>query len=93
MNIFNHESANFLAEAGVSQVTLSPELTLEQLRMLVPALPVPAEVIVHGALPLMVSEYCAAGSLLSGGIPETCPARYDDHAIHLPVQEEAQKPP
>ncbi len=73
LNIFNHESANFLAEAGVSQVTLSPELTLEQLRMLVPALPVPAEVIVHGALPLMVSEYCAAGSLLSGGIPETCP--------------------
>jgi putative protease len=73
LNVFNHESANFLAEAGVSQVTLSPELTLEQIRMLVPALPVPAEVIIHGALPLMVSEYCAAGSLLGGGIPVSCP--------------------
>ena len=73
LNIFNHESANFLAEAGVSQVTLSPELTLEQISMLVPVLPVPAEVIVHGALPLMVSEYCAAGSLLGGGIPGSCP--------------------
>jgi len=73
LNVFNHESANYLAEAGVSQVTLSPELTLEQIRMLVPALPVPAEVIVHGALPLMVSEYCAAGSQLGGGIPGCCP--------------------
>jgi putative protease len=73
LNIFNHESANFLAEAGVKQVTLSPELTMEQLGMLVPALPLPAEVIVHGALPLMVSEYCAAGSLLGGGIPGSCP--------------------
>jgi putative protease len=73
LNIFNHESANFLAEAGVRQVTLSPELTMEQIRMLVPALPLPAEVIVHGALPLMVSEYCAAGSLLGGGKPGTCP--------------------
>jgi putative protease len=73
LNIFNHESANLLAEAGVSQVTLSPELTMEQLGTLVPALPLPAEVIVHGALPLMVSEYCAAGSLLGGGMPGSCP--------------------
>jgi putative protease len=72
LNIFNHESANFLAEAGVSQVTLSPELTMEQIRIIMPALPVPAEVIVHGALPLMVSEYCAAGSLLGGGKPGNC---------------------
>jgi putative protease len=73
LNVFNHESANYLAGAGVSQVTLSPELTMEQLRMLVPALSVPAEVIIHGALPLMVSEYCAVGSLLGGGKPGSCP--------------------
>lgn len=72
LNIFNHESAILLKEAGVSQVTLSPELTLEQIRGIVPALPVPAEVIVHGALPLMVSEYCAAGSLLGGEKPGRC---------------------
>ncbi|MDD4334502.1 MAG: DUF3656 domain-containing protein [Desulfotomaculaceae bacterium] len=72
LNIFNHESAILLKEAGVSQVTLSPELTMEQIRAMVPSLPVPAEVIVHGALPLMVSEYCAAGSLLGGAKPGSC---------------------
>lgn len=73
LNMLNHESANFLYESGVSQVTLSPELTMEQIRDMVPYLPLPAEVIVHGALPLMVSEYCAAGSLPGGGKPGRCP--------------------
>lgn len=67
LNVFNRETGVFLLEAGAAQVTLSPELTLEQIRRLAPALPVPAEVIVHGSVPLMVSEYCAAGSLLGGG--------------------------
>lgn len=68
LNIFNLETVISLAEAGVSRVTLSPELTLEQVRRMIPFLPVPAEVIVHGALPLMVSEYCAVGSLLDSGL-------------------------
>ncbi len=73
LNIFNHESAKFLKESDVSQVTLSPELTMEQIRDMIPSLPAPAEVIVHGALPLMVSEYCAAGSLAGAGKPGRCP--------------------
>lgn len=72
LNIFNYETACFLMDAGVSRVTLSPELTLAQVGRLVPFLPVPAEVIVHGALPLMVSEYCAVGSLLGGSRPRDC---------------------
>ncbi|BAF60125.1 collagenase and related proteases [Pelotomaculum thermopropionicum SI] len=72
LNVFNFEAACFLAEAGVSRVTLSPELTMEQIKRMVPFLPVPAEVIVHGELPLMVSEYCAVGSLLGGGRVEGC---------------------
>lgn len=64
LNVFNRETAVFLLEAGVVQVTLSPELTMAQIRSLTAALPVPAEVIAHGALPLMVSEHCVAGSLL-----------------------------
>ncbi|OPY63165.1 MAG: putative protease YhbU precursor [Pelotomaculum sp. PtaU1.Bin065] len=67
LNVFNREAAIFLMETGVARVTLSPELTMEQIRRLAPALPVPAEVIVHGALPLMVSEHCVAGSLLGCG--------------------------
>lgn len=70
LNVFNHQTAVFLMEAGAGQVTLSPELTLEQISELVPLLPVPAEVMVHGAAPLMVSEYCAVGSLLGKG--ENC---------------------
>lgn len=64
LHVFNHESAAFLKKAGVRRLTLSPELTLEQIRRLVPLLPLPAEAVVHGTLPLMVSEYCAPGSLL-----------------------------
>ncbi len=73
LNIFNHESANFLKECGVGVLTLSPELTMEQIRDIVPNLPLPAEVIVHGALPLMVSEYCATGCLMGGENPGRCP--------------------
>lgn len=73
LNVFNSETAAILFEAGFSRVTLSPELTLEQIKRLIPALPVPAEVIVHGALPLMVSEYCVVGSLLGSGGAKGCP--------------------
>lgn len=73
LNVYNHETAIFLMEAGVSRVTLSPELTLEQIKRLVPFLPIPAEAIVHGALPMMISEYCAVGSLLGGGKAKGCP--------------------
>ncbi len=69
LNVFNHRTALFLKKAGVSRVTLSPELTLHQIRKLVPLLPVPAEVIIHGAMPLMVSEHCIPGALLGDGRP------------------------
>ncbi len=67
LHVYNHAAALFLQEAGVAGLTLSPELTLEQVRRLVPLLPVPAGAVVHGTLPLMVSEYCAPGSLLENG--------------------------
>lgn len=73
LNVFNRETARLLQQAGVSRVTLSPELTLEQVRQMVALLPVPAEVIVHGTLPLMVSEYCVVGSLLGSGKKDGCP--------------------
>ncbi|HHU87418.1 MAG: DUF3656 domain-containing U32 family peptidase [Pelotomaculaceae bacterium] len=75
LNVFNIETVRFLLEAGVSRVTLSPELTLEQVRQMAGLLPLPAEVIVHGALPLMVSDYCVTGSLLGEkGKGGSCPA-------------------
>ena len=69
LNTFNHRTAHFLKNVGVSRVTLSPELTAHQIEKLIPLLPVPAEIIIHGAMPLMVAEHCIPGALLGGGRP------------------------
>ncbi|MEW5954556.1 MAG: DUF3656 domain-containing protein [Bacillota bacterium] len=65
LNVFNRQAVMFLIEQGLQGFTLSPELTMEQLGPLT-GLGLRAEAIVHGALPLMVSNYCAPGSLLGG---------------------------
>ena len=62
--VANHETLAFFAAQGVRSVTLSPELTLEQVRHLADISPLPLECIVHGPLELMVSEYCVLGSFL-----------------------------
>ena len=66
LNIFNHRAVHFLLEQGIRHVTLSPELTMGQLHSLTTSVNFEAEVLVHGALPIMVSRYCALGSLLGG---------------------------
>ncbi|OAT79383.1 DUF3656 domain-containing U32 family peptidase [Desulfotomaculum copahuensis] len=63
-NVFNLYTAGWLLASGAVQVTLSPELTMEQVAALAEKFPV--EVLVHGAVELMVSRYCAPGSLLGG---------------------------
>ena len=70
LNVFNRQAVMLLMEAGVSSFTLSPELTMEQIGP-VAGLGLPAEAIIHGALPLMVSLYCAPGSLLGGAGSDT----------------------
>ncbi|MEW6446725.1 MAG: DUF3656 domain-containing protein [Bacillota bacterium] len=64
LNVFNVQAIAFLQEHGASGVTLSPELTLTQVEDIAVRSPVPVEVLVHGLFPLMVSEYCAVGSVL-----------------------------
>lgn len=66
LNVFNGQSAAFLKAQGVSRVTLSLELTGEQMSSLSASAAAETEVIVHGYVPLMVSRYCAVGSLLGG---------------------------
>lgn len=65
-NVFNQATVNCLQDWGVERVTLSPELTMAQIKELAAQHLLPLEVQVHGALPLMVTEYCAMGSLLGG---------------------------
>lgn len=66
LNLFNTEALDLLAGQGVAQAVLSPELTLQEIAQLAAHSPVTVEVLVHGPLELMVTEYCALGALLGG---------------------------
>lgn len=52
------EKVKFLAEAGLRQVVLARELTLDEIREIHEATPVPLEVFVHGALCVSYSGQC-----------------------------------
>jgi putative protease len=64
LNIYNDVTIAFLAERGVSSVTLSPELNFSQIEEIGSNQKVTLECLVHGYLTLMVSEYCTIGSYL-----------------------------
>ena len=63
---FNLETVKYLKCLGVEGVTLSPELTFEQIKSLTKNSPLPVECIVHGRAELMTSSYCTIGSFLGG---------------------------
>ncbi|KAB2943000.1 MAG: DUF3656 domain-containing protein [Candidatus Methanoperedens sp.] len=63
LNIFNRQALDHFLNFS-QRATLSPELTLNEIREL--AQSGPAECIVHGFFPLMVSEHNLTGSLFSG---------------------------
>lgn len=62
-NAFNRYTVEYLLESGAEKITLSPELTIGQVKELAETCPV--EVLVQGALELMVSEHCVIGSVNS----------------------------
>jgi len=64
LNIFNDFNIQKLLDNKIVQATLSPELTLGQVKEFSYLGNLPLEVIVHGNFPLMVSEYCAVGSII-----------------------------
>jgi len=64
LNIFNDLTIYELAKKGIVQATLSPELNLAQIKDFSMQEKLPLETIIHGNFPLMVSEYCAVGSIV-----------------------------
>jgi len=64
-NVFNNLTIKALARSGIKRVTLSPELTFAQINLM-GIEGMETECIVHGALPLMVSEYCVLGAVMGG---------------------------
>jgi putative protease len=55
---FNGQALQTLAGLGAGRVWLSPELSLEDLRLLVPEAAVPCGLVVYGQQELMVAEHC-----------------------------------
>ncbi len=66
MNIFNDVTLQYLSGQEISRAVLSPELSLEQIAEFSYLGNLPLELIVHGNIPLMVSEQCVCGSVLGG---------------------------
>lgn len=62
--VFNSETIKFLKSLGVECATLSPELNLQQIKILAEKNILPVECIIHGKTELMISRYCALGSFL-----------------------------
>ncbi|MEN2775085.1 DUF3656 domain-containing U32 family peptidase [Acetivibrio clariflavus] len=66
LNCFNSSSLEQFAQLGLKGITLSVELTLNQIRNLADIAGLSKEVIVYGRIPLMTSEYCPVGSVIGG---------------------------
>ena len=80
--VHNSYAASTLIQAGATAIWLSPELTLEDIRELVPRIPVPTGLIVSGRTRVMTSEHCVLQALGDcSETCETCPRRA--HAMSL----------
>lgn len=61
-NIFNDFSIDYLEQIGFNKITLSPELTMNQINSL--SYKLPSELIVYGNQCVMTSEHCPVGNLV-----------------------------
>ncbi len=83
LNIFNTESARLYQQLGCQEITLSPEMTDKQIRKTAKQVNVPVEILVHGRVEMMITEYCPIYAVLGKENKENCP-RYcmkDSYAL------------
>lgn len=66
LNVFNPPTLNLLAKWNCAGATLSPEMSLSQIKAL-PAVPIATECAVYGRQPLMLSKHCVIGAETGGG--------------------------
>jgi len=83
VNIFNNISLNVVKDLDISGVVLSPELTLQQIKNITSQACLPTEVIVHGHIELMVSEYCIPGSFLGDVASGKCSRPCQNNHFYL----------
>ena len=63
-NIINSQCLDLIAKKGFVSATLSQELKLSQIKHIIKSSKTNVELIVYGRIPLMISEYCPAGSII-----------------------------
>lgn len=63
-NLFNDFSIKFVSPEGIQGITLSPELTFQEIGELSIAEEIEFEGLIHGAIPLMISEHCIVGAVM-----------------------------
>ncbi len=85
-NVFNRLTMDYLLNYS-QRVTLSPELTLKEIKNLTPF--GQTECIVHGFFPLMVSEHGLVSSLFSGGRDSDFLLK-DEKGFSFPVKTDTQ---
>ena len=73
----NLQTLEFLKNLGVSSATLSPELSLEQIKILAQKSPIELDLIVHGRAELMISSYCPIGTFLNESEKCSMPCKKD----------------
>ncbi len=81
---FNGQALDFYRCHGASRVTLSPELTLAQMKDLSRPEGLELECIIHGQLPVMITEYCPIGTVQSKGTEFNCAPHFcmqEDYAV------------
>lgn len=66
VNNFNSYIINHWRQAGYERVILSPELNLKEIRTIAQYNKIDKEVIVYGHLPMMITEYCPIGGVVTG---------------------------
>ena len=69
----NLKTLEFLKNFGAIGATLSPELSLDQIRFLADNSPIELDLIVHGRAELMISSYCPLGTFLNSNEPCSMP--------------------
>ena len=82
LNVFNARSVNYLKEKGLESACLSFELRFSQMRDMEKLLP--AEAIVYGRLPLMITENCL--------VQNQCNCRLDKNGPLVPKNAPCRQP-
>jgi putative protease len=86
LNAFNSESVFVLRDLGFKSITLSYELSFNELKQL--SKPISTELIVYGRFPLMLTENCIVRNSTGTCTCDSYPCLVDKDGSHFPIMSE-----